>query len=1317
MTVFRVLSSKKAHVISRQLETVSAGSGSLQNAHLLVNYMNNIALDNAPIALLASEINVDAKQLMGKKPTVTGKVADVHALIASLRSIELSSSSTAAASASRLSVVQASSSRTSHGTTNFGTQPVQSTVSSATAIGGDPNSPRCTYDGNVHAKDVRCGRQAADEKVDLFRDNVLQIGAHANGTSWTEAEHIALRAQFNKQRADGGRPGGNATVSSVKTSVSAVYQVFDSGAEVHTDQFALPNEVFPCSRQIESVSGSVTRTNVAAHLPKTLQGRQEEGIVGTGPMLNIMKKNSVISPKLKNLISTGIAARDNDLMMIMAADKSRENGLRYTVHKTVPLDTLPPVLLDVPVINNVPVATEVAPSQVCPPKSTTTAARVFSATGQPPVEPVQSWGRRCSGIGPAKILAKLKRAGIKTSGSFKRSTNSSQSLPNRHRLRRKRIKTTSPHKNRFTIPGTAFACDFACKFLPSHSGHIWLLLFRDQVTNELFAYGCKRRSDFLQRLKSFTNDHPKMNFLYSDNESTFLTPAVKKHLATGCREHVTHKQRPPGLKQARYAGKIEGAFGVLLPVCYTDLFDANLSSRFWLLCIINGCRTWNIVNSKHKADDAKMRTLVKFGSVAFWHDSERKSQRKFHKNNKARSPVSRGIYVGFNDDNSCFRIWCPRTHRIIETDSAEFDEDAIFYPRGHKFGHSQWHEAFDIKNAPTLDKFNGLERELDSFFDDDIKFDAELSDDSTNISDTDVSGNDLSVPFDANVDSSSSDDSDVGEEPAPAPITISSEPDFLLDDTTSSSDDRQNHSDSDTDNSELALTPPNGKYFDITSRVSAVDSKPSVQGPVSSRHTPRKFNHKSDTFLARKASRMKAEADASRARSEAKLLAAEVAQSMSEAEGKPKSQAPSPTNDSSPATASLPTAPEGHDDYRDYDNLKLFHQNPTYHHAFSTRSRTSDDDLFNSRTDYRDDDNQAPADGQFRAVELAPDEFCMHNDELDEYIDFDSNVVFHINDVTGPPVTLEEALLRPDSKEWRASYDAELASCRERGTWVVRKWRDIPAGRRAIRCKLVFKRKMIGDKLDKYKCRIVAKGFSQVRGLDFFETWAPTVRDETVKISMAHAAARDLEVQQFDVSTAFLYPTLDEQIFMRMPEGLPTVDSDGDSLVLELKKCLYGLKQSANAWFGMLTTHITTKMGYTQSESDPCLFFKDVDGDRYLLLTFVDDILIIGKKLSVISIDEAQLADRFKITSLGQIAWFLQMEVTRDREARTITLSNRHKVIALLDHHQMADCKPVSTPMVDGKARLRAFDLAELEPGADMSFQQFPYREVVDGLL
>ena len=119
---------------------------------------------------------------------------------------------------------------------------------------------------------------------------------------------------------------------------------------------------------------------------------------------------------------------------------------------------------------------------------------------------------------------------------------------------------------------------------------------------------------------------------------------------------------------------------------------------------------------------------------------------------------------------------------------------------------------------------------------------------------------------------------------------------------------------------------------------------------------------------------------------------------------------------------------------------------------------------------------------------------------------------------------------------------------------------------------------MIGDKLDKYKCRIVAKGFSQVKGLDYFETWAPTVRDETVKICLNHAATSDFEIEQSDVSTAFLNPDLNEQIFMHMPDGMANIDDEGYSLVLELNKCIYGLKQSANAWFAMLTDHITNTM-------------------------------------------------------------------------------------------------------------------------------------------
>lgn len=403
-----------------------------------------------------------------------------------------------------------------------------------------------------------------------------------------------------------------------------------------------------------------------------------------------------------------------------------------------------------------------------------------------------------------------------------------------------------------------------------------------------------------------------------------------------------------------------------------------------------------------------------------------------------------------------------------------------------------------------------------------------------------------------------------------------------------------------------------------------------------------------------------------------------------------------------------------HNSTADFDPLDLFHSHTVNTASvFFTRSQHNRSQEFCTRTE----DSSTFHNDLFRSYQLAPEDYCLYNTKLNECIDFDSRIVFSVNNIEEPPTSLAEARLRPDADEWIASYKAEINSLQERNTWSVRRWRDIPAGRRAIRCKLVFRKKMIGDKVDKYKCRICAKGFSQVQGLDYFETWAPTVRDETIKACFTLAATLDLEIDQNDVSTAFLYPELREKIFMHMPEGMQNTDTDGNTLVLELNKCIYGLKQSANAWFDMLTSHIIAHMNFTQSSSDPCLFFQDIDGERYFLLTFVDDILIIGKDPTTIASMRSEFSTKFKMSHLGPVSWFLQMEVTRNRAARTITLSNRHKIYALLEEHGMTNCKPVSTPMVDGKARLRAFNSADLSPDADMSFQNFPYREIVGSLL
>ena len=99
--------------------------------------------------------------------------------------------------------------------------------------------------------------------------------------------------------------------------------------------------------------------------------------------------------------------------------------------------------------------------------------------------------------------------------------------------------------------------------------------------------------------------------------------------------------------------------------------------------------------------------------------------------------------------------------------------------------------------------------------------------------------------------------------------------------------------------------------------------------------------------------------------------------------------------------------------------------------------------------------------------------------------------------------------------------------------------------------------------LNKYKARVVAKGFRQVEGLDYNETY-PTVRFESVRALVAMEASLGWEVDQMDVATAFLYADLEEETYVGIPEGVASVD--GGDRVWRLRKCRYGLKQSPRMW-------------------------------------------------------------------------------------------------------------------------------------------------------
>ena len=117
----------------------------------------------------------------------------------------------------------------------------------------------------------------------------------------------------------------------------------------------------------------------------------------------------------------------------------------------------------------------------------------------------------------------------------------------------------------------------------------------------------------------------------------------------------------------------------------------------------------------------------------------------------------------------------------------------------------------------------------------------------------------------------------------------------------------------------------------------------------------------------------------------------------------------------------------------------------------------------------------------------------------------------------------------------------------------------LPKGRFAIPCKWVFKRKLNADgTIERYKARLVLKGFRQRHGVDYDKVFAPVVRMSTVRLFFSMVASHDLECHQIDIKNAFVQSTLAEEIYMQQPPSF----EDGTGSVLVLNKSLYGLKQA-----------------------------------------------------------------------------------------------------------------------------------------------------------
>ncbi|CAL9017404.1 unnamed protein product [Prunus brigantina] len=224
--------------------------------------------------------------------------------------------------------------------------------------------------------------------------------------------------------------------------------------------------------------------------------------------------------------------------------------------------------------------------------------------------------------------------------------------------------------------------------------------------------------------------------------------------------------------------------------------------------------------------------------------------------------------------------------------------------------------------------------------------------------------------------------------------------------------------------------------------------------------------------------------------------------------------------------------------------------------------------------------------------------------------------------------------------------------------------------------KWVFTLKHKADgSIDRYKARLVAKGFTQTYGVDYLETFAPVAKLNTVRVLLSLAANRDRPLLQFDVKNAFLHGDLKEEIYMDLPPGIPVTSKEG--VVCKLRKSLYGLKQSPRAWFGRFAASMK-KFGYVQSNSDHTLFLKRHKGKLTALIIYVDDMIVTGDDQAEMQNLQKYLASEFEMKSLGDLKYFLGIEVARSKHG--IFLSQRKYILDLLAETGMLDCKPIDTP-------------------------------------
>ncbi|KAK9116560.1 hypothetical protein Sjap_015507 [Stephania japonica] len=273
------------------------------------------------------------------------------------------------------------------------------------------------------------------------------------------------------------------------------------------------------------------------------------------------------------------------------------------------------------------------------------------------------------------------------------------------------------------------------------------------------------------------------------------------------------------------------------------------------------------------------------------------------------------------------------------------------------------------------------------------------------------------------------------------------------------------------------------------------------------------------------------------------------------------------------------------------------------------------------------------------------------------------------------PQSVDLALKDP---KWRQAMENEYQALIKNGTWSL-----VPAhsSQNVVDNKWIFTVKKNSDgSINRYKARLVARGFKQLPGIDFDETFSPVVKASTIRIILSIAVQFGWSIRQLDIHNAFLNGSLIEDVYTNQPKGF--LDNSVPTYVCKLHKALYGLRQAPRAWFDRLRSTILS-WGFVNSKVDNSLFIFHSSSAVLYILVYVDDIIVTGSHPDQIQQFVSRLNDSFALKDIGDLNLFLGMEARRDTTGLFLTQTAYIK--QLLQKGGMLQAKAVDTPALVGK--------------------------------